>query len=324
MWSLAKKSQKKNYKKVLAYDLGGTKIAVAVVDERARIIETKRQLVELHGGAKSLVEQFVRLGRPLIEKYNIKHGAIASAGPLDPVRGLLLNPTNLKTLGQDWGVVPLVRMLERQLKIKLALENDAAAATLAERWIGQSQKLKDSVVVTLGTGLGVGAIANGELVRSGRHLHTEAGHIIIDYADQSWRCGCGNFGCAEAFLSGANFTRHLAKEWSEPHLTGEELVARAQKGDERVLAEFVTYGERLASFICSLVVIFSPEVIVLSGGFSHAANLFLPSCENRLTELLATRRQGCDLMPRILLSKFRDEAGLIGAAFVSFHRQRQK
>lgn len=321
---MTKKSSKKILKKVLAYDLGGTKLAVAVVDESGHILETRRELVELHGGEKSLVDQFVRLGRPLIEKYKIKKGAIASAGPLDPIRGLLLNPTNLKTLGHEWGVVPLIKLVEKKLKIDMQLENDAASAALAEGWVGVGRNKKDMTIVTLGTGLGVGVIANGALVRSGRHLHTEAGHIIIDYANKNWLCGCGNYGCAEAFLSGANFTKHFAKAWSEPHLTGEELVARARRGDERVLSEFVIYGERLASFICSLTVVFSSEVIILSGGFSHAADLFLPTCVNKLSQLLSTRRQGCDLLPRILISKFRDEAGLIGAAFVSFHRQAQK
>lgn len=321
MLNLAKKSQKKNYRKVLAFDLGGTKLAVAVVDERGHVLESKRELVELHGGAKSLVEQFARLGRPLIEKYKLKKGAIASAGPLDPIQGRLLNPTNLKTLGHEWGVVPLVKLVEKKLKIKLKLENDAASAAQAETWVGVGRKSQDVVVVTLGTGLGVGVIANGQLVRSGRHLHTEAGHIIIDYKDRSWLCGCGNYGCAEAFLSGRNFTLHLAQAWSEPHLTGEELVARARRKDQRVTQEFAVYGERLASFLCSLVVMFSPEKVILSGGFSHAADLFLPACETKLTELLKTRRLGVDLLPQILISKFRDEAGLIGAASVSFSNQ---
>lgn len=322
MWSLAKKLPKKNYKKVLAFDLGGTKLAVAVIDGRGRILESQREPVELHGGAVSLVAQFARLGQPLIKKYKLKMGAIASAGPLDPIKGLLMNPTNLKTLGHEWGVVPLIKDVEKKLKIKMKLENDAAAAVLAEAWVGAGRPHQNVVVITLGTGVGVGVIANGQLVRSGRHLHTEIGHITIDYKDRTWLCGCGNYGCAEAFLSGSNFTRHLAKEWSEPHLTGEELVARARRKDKRALAEFIIYGERLASFVYSLTVMFSPEKIILSGGFSHATDLFLPTCQARLAELLRTRRQGLDLLPQIIISKFRDEAGLIGAAVVSLHNQK--
>ena len=320
MWNLAKKSLKKNSKKVLAFDLGGTKLACAVVNSRGQILEQIRSPVDLHLGPHSLVKQFAELGIPLIKKYALKAGAIASAGPLDPARGLLLNPTNLKTRGKSWGVVPLIREVEKKLKIKLHLENDAAAAAWAEHWVGKERGVQNLLIVTLGTGVGVGVLTNGDLVRSGRNLHPEAGHIIIDYKDKEWLCGCGNYGCAEAFLSGVNFTAHLAAKWSDPRLTGEKLVASARQGEPLVVAEFGIYGERLASFLCSLIVLFSPEKIVISGGFSHAEDLFLPVCEIKLRELLRTRREGVDLLPRIQISKFRDEAGLLGAAYIALHQ----
>lgn len=319
MWNLAKKLRKKNYKKILAYDLGGTKICVAVIDERGVILEIKHEPVDLSEGIKSLVNQFARMGKILVKKYKLNRGAIASAGPLDPARGVLLNATNLKTKGKKWGVVPLVAKLEKKLKIKLKLENDAAAAAFAEYWLGSERKIENILVVTLGTGVGVGVLANGQLVRSGRNLHPEAGHIILDYKDREWLCGCGNYGCAEAFLSGVNFTKQMAKKLDKPGLTGEALVAMADQGDTRVLSEFKVYGERLASFLCSLTVLFCPEKIILSGGFSHASELFLQTCELKLSELLQTRRQGIDLLPQIIISSFQDEAGVLGAAYVGFN-----
>lgn len=317
MWNLAKKSRQKNSKKVLAFDLGGTKLSVAVVDSRGKILVEKREPVFLAGGFKGLVEQLAQVSLPLIREHRIKKAAIASAGPLDPVKGALLNPTNLKTEGREWGVVPLARAVEKKIRIPVRLENDAAAATLAERWVGVGRKVDNFIVVTLGTGVGVGVMANGHLVRSGRQLHTEAGHITLDMNDREWRCGCGNYGCAESFLSGMNFTARLAAQWKDFDLTGEMLVRRARNGEEKVLREFRLYGQRLASFIYSLVVMFSPEKVILSGGFSHSADLFLPDCEKELLSLLRTRRQGVDLLPKIHLSKFRDEAGLLGAAFVA-------
>ncbi|OFZ13595.1 MAG: hypothetical protein A2Z20_09675 [Bdellovibrionales bacterium RBG_16_40_8] len=322
---MAKKLLKKNFKKVLAFDLGGTKLACAVVNSQGKILEENKILVDLRQGPRSLINQFVELGTPLIKKYKLKAGAIASAGPLDPIRGILLNPTNLKTNGASWGVVPLIREVQKKLKIKLQLENDAAAAMWAEHWVGSGRGVANIVIVTLGTGVGVGVLANKKLVRSGRNLHPEAGHIIIDHQNTdsknaAWLCGCGNYSCAEAFLSGVNFTKHLSEKWSEPNLTGEKLVARARRGEEEVLIEFRNYGKRLASFLRSLIVLFSPEKVILSGGFSHAADLFLPTCEARLRELLTTRREGVDLLPQIKVSQFRDEAGLLGAAYVALAR----
>jgi predicted NBD/HSP70 family sugar kinase len=261
-----------------------------------------------------------------------------------------------------WGKVFLIREVEKELaknksilkkinpiKIKLCLENDAAAAVLAESWIASmakvhkrvsssdlnlqknfsrkskqsaTQSAKNIISVTLGTGLGVGVIANGKLVRSGQNLHPEAGHIIISYNEKEWLCGCGNFGCAEAFLSGVNWTNHLAKKWNEPKLTSEQLVIRARKGDQKVLAEFDLYAERLAAFFTSLIVLFSPQKIIISGGFSHAAELFLPKCETKLIDLLRHRRVGVDLLPAIECSKHPDDMGVLGAAYVALMFQK--
>lgn len=294
---------------------------MAAVDEKGRLYGEHRAPVQLNAGFRGLVNQFGEMGRPLIQKYKIKNVVIASAGPLDPIRGLLLNPTNLKTHGEEWGVVPLVREVQKKLKLPVVLENDAAAAVLAEHWLGAGRKTDDLVVVTLGTGLGVGVFTNGQLVRSGRHLHPEAGHITIDYKDREWLCGCGNFGCAEAFLSGVNFTKKMAEVLERPGLSGETLVQLARQGDHKAILEFEKYGKRLAAFIYSLSVIFSPKKVVLSGGFSHSADLFLPSCEQELTQLMRTRRKGCDLLPKVLISPFRDEAGLLGAAYVAFSKK---
>jgi glucokinase len=164
----------------------------------------------------------------------------------------------------------------------------------------------------------VGIICNGQLLRAGRYLHTEAGHILLNINDQQHLCGCGNYGCAEAYLSGANVTDWLRNMWQEPTLTGEQLASRSRKNEKRAKEVFAIYSHQLAAFLYSLCVQFCPEVVVLSGGFSHAADLFLPTTEARLKELLHSRRlSGHDLLPKILISKFQDEAGLLGAANIA-------
>ncbi len=321
---MAKKSRKPSFKarpakSVLAIDLGGTKILVAAVDRRGRILELARERVNLTEGYKGLVQQMVKLAKPIVKKFDLKRGAIAAAGPLDPVRGRLLNPTNLKSDREFWGVTPLARDVSKALKIPMRLENDAAAAALAESWIGEARRYKNSAIVTLGTGLGLGIIANGSLVRAGQHLHTEGGHIVLNYLEKEWQCGCGNYGCAEAYLSGVNFTKNLARLWSRPQLRGEELVAEARDGDRRAVEAFNEYGEKLSYFLYSQAMLFAPQIVVLSGGFSNASDLFLPRTEARLAELLKMHRVGIDMLPHLKISRFRDEAGLLGAACVALN-----
>jgi predicted NBD/HSP70 family sugar kinase len=162
----------------------------------------------------------------------------------------------------------------------------------------------------------VGIIANGALVRSGRGLHPEAGHIIIEHIQKEALCGCGNYGCAEAYLSGKNFCKCLSQKWNE-EISGEELLARAKANDQRAIEEFKSYGRRLAIFLASLVVLYAPEVIIIAGGFSHSSDLFLPETRRELESLLVRRRKGVDLLPKIQLSEFRSAAGLLGSARVT-------
>lgn len=302
---------------VLAYDLGGTKIAAAIVNDKGSIIESRVEKAVFSQGVEAIYDQLARMGRELMAIHPVTRAGIASAGPLDPRQGVLLDSTNFKTAGQSWGVIPLVKELKSRLNIDLVLDNDAASAALAEHWVGEGKGFENMVAITLGTGVGVGIVANGSLVRAGRNLHTEGGHVIIETEKAEALCGCGNFGCAEAYLSGVNFTKLVSNRWKMVDLTSHNLIEMANSKDERALKVFTEYGDKLATFISNLVMLFAPEVVVLSGGFSHAAHIFLPQTESRLLNLMERHREGIDMLPQIRISKFRDEAGLIGAAKVA-------
>lgn len=317
--SSAKRSQLKNYKNALTFDLGGTKLGIGVVDRAGNVLCAQKHLVDLQSGFDGLIDQMTKLSRPLIKKYDLQIASIASAGPLDPDRGVLLNPTNLKSKGKSWGVAPLVDAMRHKVGMPVLLENDAAAAVLAEQWVGGGQGAQNLVAVTLGTGLGVGVIANGQLVRAGRGLHTEFGHITLFGNDKTIKCGCGNFGCAEAWLSGFNFTKYLSKKWKKSSLNGEALALLLKKKDRRAVQELSQYGERLAQFLYSIVVTFCPEKILLSGGFSSLYPFFEDDLNRKLLALLKTRRQGVDLVPEVIQSELNDHMGLIGAAAKIFY-----
>jgi glucokinase len=197
------------------------------------------------------------------------------------------------------------------------LENDAAAAVLAEHWIGAAKNYKNAMVLTLGTGLGTGIICNGALVRAGRGLHPEAGHLIVRHGDQSAPCGCGNLGCAEAFLSGRNFGRRAKQKFADSELTSKDIADLARKKDPRALAAFEEYSQIMATTIHNYVRIYCPEIIVFTGSFADAADLFIPHTERYLAERLARE---VELLPKLAISTLNNEAGLIGGAYVAFQR----
>jgi glucokinase len=301
---------------VIGIDLGGTKVAAAMVTAQGRILEERRVPTELAGGWPGLRKQLVSLCRGLVADHGRARAVgIGSAGPLHAPSGKLLDPTNF---GWPAAVVPIARLLESQLKIPVRLENDAAAAVLAEHWRGGGGK--NCVVLTLGTGLGVGVMINGKLLRGARGLHPEAGHQILRPGDTSALCGCGNYGCSEAFLSGVNFGRRVANALGRPGISAKEATELATAGDPKVLGLFSEYSELLAAYLHNIVTFFYPERIILTGSFAYAHALFLPETERQLKERLARRLKTIPLYPKIRVSRLGNRAGVLGAAYIALHK----
>jgi glucokinase len=300
---------------VLAYDLGGTKVHVGVVDAKGQVLAEERVPVLLSEGKEAVIKQLASLGSDLMKKYpRVLRVGIASAGPLDPEKGVLLDPTNFASAHGRWGKVPLAKLLSTKLKRDVLLENDAAAAILAEAWIGAARGKKNAMILTLGTGLGTGIIANGKLVRAGRGLHPEAGHMILNPYDKTAPCGCGNFGCAEAYLSGRNFENRMRVRFNSPDLTAREFANLAREGNPEAKKAFAEYAELMATAIYNYVMIYAPEVIVFTGSFANAADLFLEATRENVSKRLARHP---DFIPELRVSALENQAGLIGGAYVA-------
>lgn len=307
--------------KVLSYDLGGTKIAAGIVSERGKVLEEIRTPILLEQGKEGVLRQIESLGGQLLSRHpQVKKIGIASAGPLDPKKGELLNPTNFSRDGKPWGMLPLTRILSKKFKRKVYLENDAAAAVLAEHWIGAGKKCQNVMVLTLGTGLGTGIICNGALVRSGRNLHTEAGHTILNWTDHSAPCGCGNFGCAEAYLSGRNFAKRMKNKYPDLGQTAREIADQARQGNSHALAGFDEYAQIMAVAIYNYVRIYSPERIIFAGSFAATADLFQAKTLEHLEKMLVRQSEIIHIVPQLMVSSLRNDSGIIGGAYIALHR----
>jgi glucokinase len=327
---------------VLALDIGGTKLEAAIVDQDGKILTIQKVILPFENGKEAVIQSILDTSRELLalennpnskafvsakqKKLKIKKIGIASAGPLDPLTGTLLNPTNFFSEREGhWGKTPLKKIIEKNLNKHVTIDNDAACAVLAERWIGYSKKYLNSAVVTLGTGLGTGFIVNGRLARSGQHLHTEGGHLIIEPHDRTHPCGCGNYGCAEALLSGKNFLTRarilLNQKQKLSSLTHEEFknfledTSSPFHDDAHFLIQ--TYSDHMAIFLHNCVVTFGPELICFSGSFASFSNYFLKSTEQKLSQLLQSRRRPIDLVPRLRLSRLKNHSSLLGAAHIA-------
>ncbi len=306
--------------KVLSYDLGGTKIAVGVIHRSGRIIDEIRAPAEFHLGKAAVLKKLIELGKNFLDRHpEIQRVGVASAGPLDPIQGLLLSPTNFSTNHDQWKKVPIVRILGAALKRSVHLENDAAAAVLAEHWMGSAKKFQNVMVLTLGTGLGTGVICNGKLVRSGRNLHPEAGHIILNFADQSAPCGCGNLGCAEAYLSGKYFSQRTCIKLRRSGLTGQEIAELARARNRIALQAFDEYSTLMSIALQNYIRLYTPEIILFTGSFAEASDLFLKATRTKLKAILKNQKGGLQWMPKLALSSLDNRAGLLGGAYIALN-----
>lgn len=303
---------------VLAFDIGGTKIAAGVVGPEGNILFSAREPVAMNHGPEGLVRQLVEMADQLHVKKSFLRVGIAAAGPLNSLTGDLLDPTNFQTQGRTWGRVPLIQLLRNERpQWTWALENDAAAAAMAEFKWGGHGAIQNLMVITLGTGVGVAAVVGGQIVRSRPGLHPEVSHIPLNAWDKDSPCGCGQWGCIEAYLSGSHMVSRLSVHWNQPGLTGEALIQRLRRGGEAESLILDQYAEWLALALNTYVILYAPEVVALAGGFSDIWPLVEGKAMTRLNDLLKRRREGVDLMPKVILSQLCEHLGVLGGSIVA-------
>ncbi|MDQ0734333.1 ROK family glucokinase [Arthrobacter agilis] len=304
-------------------DIGGTKVAAGVVDVRGRILAEARRATPGHD-PRAVEAVITELVRELSREFRIRSVGIGAAGWMD-----LSNSTVLFSPHLAWRNEPLRRNLERMLRRRVTVVNDADAAAWAEWRFGAGRGESRLVCVTLGTGIG-GAMIMGGRVERGRHgVAGEFGHQII--VPQGHRCECGNRGCWEQYasgnalgreareLAGANspVARAIIDAAPEGHaaITGALVTRLAMEGDpaSRELVDDV--GQWLGLGLANLAAALDPGTFVIGGGLSAAGELLLEPARRAFGRNLTGR--GFRPAARIERAALGPEAGLIGAADLS-------
>ncbi|MBI4910498.1 MAG: ROK family protein [Acidobacteria bacterium] len=275
-------------KTVIGVDIGGTKIAAGVVNERA---ETRREvtLPTLAGEPleASLGQVYSAIGQCLGE--GVSAIGICAPGPLNPKTGVVINPPNLP----HWRNVPLARLVGERFGLPCRVENDANAAGLAEVLFGAARGMESVLYVTLSTGIGVGIILNGRIYHGKNGAAAEGGHVTIDYRSKAV-CNCGVPGCIEVLASG---TAMAGRDRRYP--TAESIGAGVAAGEAAAVAILDDTCEMLAAWMGSVVSLLDPDVIVVGGGVS------------RIGEPLFTRLRR--LVPGRTINQFAHETPIVAA-----------
>src|SRR5699024_5567004 len=190
----------------IGIDIGGTKIAIAIVNHFGEIIEQSVIPTDLSIPAFEMIERVNEEVRNIIHKTGIQEDdingiGIGAPGPLDSKNGMITCPPNLKT----WIDIPIQEYVEKAFPYTVKLENDANAAALADKWIGEGQHHDDVIYMTVSTGIGSGVIADGRLLRGRKGNGGDIGHMVVD--SSFGKCACGQNGCLENIASGTAIAR---------------------------------------------------------------------------------------------------------------------
>jgi glucokinase len=250
---------------------------------------------------------------------------IGAPGTVDRGAGLVLAAPNLK-----WYDFPLVARMTELTGLPVTLDNDANCATYGEWWLGAARGGRNVIGVTIGTGVGGGIIVDKHVYHGSSDAAGEIGHITIDLHGR--RCGCGNYGCLEAYASGPAIAERAreALAGGEPSLLNElcggdltkltaAIVYRASKDGDALASEVVRETARfLGTGVANMLNVFNPDVVVLAGGVAQAGDsLFVPLRAEVKKRAFKPAVDACRIVPGALGGS----AGMVGAvaAFLAEH-----
>ncbi len=301
---------------VLALDIGGTKLATAVVTADGRTHGSVVQPTLKQRGPEAVLTDLFDMGRRSVaaaDQGPIEAVGISCGGPLDAAAGVLTGPLHLT----GWIDVPIVALAEEEFGVPAVVENDATAAVLGEHRYGAARGRDTALYLTLSTGVGGGSIIDGRLHRGAAGNGGEFGHVMVRPGGRD--CLCGRRGCLEAYASGTSIAarardlleldpRESALRAIEP-LRAEHVSAAASAGDPIASEVWDETTAVLGQAITDLVNVFEPHVVVLGGGVTRAGD--------QLLDPVRAIVRGSAMPPaaaaEIVLARLGDEVCVVGA-----------
>ncbi len=307
----------------IGVDLGGTNVAIGIMDESYQLVR-KGSTPTPANDPEGIVQAMADLCSKLVEEAGISfddvaYAGIASPGIVDREAGEVVYANNI-----NFKHFPLSKLLMDKIPLKAVyLENDANAAALGEAKAGAARGTKNSVMITLGTGVGGGIIIDGKVYMGSNCAAGELGHIVIE--KNGYPCTCGRKGCWEAYSSATGLIRMTKEKLaacpdSKMHervqkdgkVSGRTAFDMSREGDKAAQEVVDTYISYLACGIGNLINIFQPEILVIGGGISgEKENLLAP-----LRPLMLTESYGGGVVKatELKIAELGNDAGIIGAA----------
>ena len=299
-------------KLIVGVDLGGTNLKIALLDHYFRIVHKHTHQTERFSTPASLIGAIASAVEYELVHHALKARDIAGIGlglpgPIDFDRGIVHFFPNIP----GWKNVPLRAILEKKIRMRVAVDNDANAMALAEYSLGAAQGSRNAVCLTLGTGVGGGLILDGKLYRGSSYAAGEIGHMPLNERGPS--CNCGGRGCLEAYIGNRRIMRQVRSAFGKD-IPLEEVSAMAYRGNKKAVALWDSVAGHLGVALASVVNLLNPDCIVIGGGVANAGRILF----DRVADTVR-----CRAMPvhartvRIVKAKLGSDAGMIGAGLLA-------
>lgn len=287
---------------VIGLDLGGTNSVFGIIDREGKVLTTTSIKTQGYQNVESYVEDSVKSVMQIVEQVGgmEKINAMGIGAP----GGNYYNGTIEQAANLAWakGVVPLADMFASRLNIPVAITNDANAAAMGEMIYGEAVGMKNFVELTLGTGVGSGIIANGQLIYGCDGFAGELGHMVVE--PEGRPCGCGRKGCLETYCSATGVVRTtvaMLEESTEPtplrdipreELSSYEVYKAAMAGDAMAKEVFRQTGRRIGVACANIATFLSPEAFIFFGGLAQAGDLLFHPMEEAYNENVLSLYKG--------------------------------
>lgn len=313
---------------VVGIDIGGTGTKFGIVDRNGNVLFSSEMSTKKH----PTVESFIN------ELYDELSALIARAGGTGRIKGIGVGAPNGNFYSGTieyapnlpWkGIIPLTELMETKFKLPITLTNDANAAAIGEMMYGAAQGMKDFIMITLGTGVGSGIVANGQLIYGHDGFAGELGHTIV-IPDGRYHSGTGKKGPLEAYASatGVRLTAiellsktdapSLLRNIATDDLDSKAVYDAAIQGDQIALDIFEYTGKILGLALANAIMFSSPEAIVLFGGLTKAGDLILKPTKQHMEENLIQVFQN---KVKILVSHLKEsDAAILGASALAWDK----
>ena len=309
----------------IGVDIGGTNVKIALVDFDGKIIYSNTVPTRAEMGYEAGVNNIKQAIKELMSEtgesaQTIEAIGFGLPGQIDYKEGIVKNLPNIP----GWVNIPLAKIIEDEFSIPTRLDNDVRCAALGELNFGAGKGCQNLICITVGTGIGSGIVLNGKLVRGASNAAGEIGHIKMDMTGGPL-CGCGDYGCFEAYASGPAIVT-MAKEYisggksakykemATDGIISPYIVAQAAlQGDSVSIQIFKQMGKIIGLGLSSVINLLNPEKIIIGGGVADAGDILLEPIKQTIKErTMPIQASAVEIVP----AQLANTAGVIGASLL--------